>query len=166
MNIDYWIQNSNLFLHQIFMIVMGGLIALAWILGVSYKAINIYCYFVFFPLSFALLLKGWKKFIFIPVSFLFFLLPDFEGLSVKFFDLCVDFLNQSAEVFDSNYIAMSVYLCVLVPLVLYVPLLWLKLGKKTALYVLGGLAVFCGIYMITIYPNFKTILEFVQQKYI
>jgi len=162
---EYWIQNSQSFIHQVFLIGMSGLYALAWIAGVSYKAINIYCYFIFFPLSFALLIKGWKGFLFIPASFLFFLIPNFEGLSVKFFDLCVDFLNQSAETFGSNYIAMSVYLCVLVPVVLYLPLLWYKLSKKTALYVLGGFAVLCGIYMITIYPNFKSILEFVQQNY-
>ncbi|MFN4763693.1 hypothetical protein ACKGJN_11255 [Gillisia sp. Q332] len=162
---DYWIQNSHSFLHQIFMLVMAGLYASAWLFGVSYKAINIYFYFVLFPLSFTLLLRGWKKFIFIPVSFLFFIIPDFEVLSVKFFDLCVDFLNRSAETFDTNYIAMSVYLCVLVPVVLYVPLLWYKAGKKRALYVLGGLAALCGIYLITIYPNFKSILEFAQQKY-
>ncbi len=162
---DYWIQNSQSFLHQIFMIVMAGLYASAWLFGVSYKAINIYFYFVLFPLSFTLLLRGWKKFIFIPVSFLFFLIPGFEALSVKFFDLCVDFLNRSAATFDSNYIAMSVYLCVLVPAVLYVPLLWYKLGRKKTLYALGGLAVFCGIYLITVYPNFRAILEFVQNNY-
>lgn len=165
MNIDYWILHADSFLHQIFMIVMGMLYGLAFLFSVSYKAINIYCYFVLFPLSFALLIKGWKGFLFIPVSFLFFLIPDFEALSIKFFDLCVEFLNQSAETFDSNYIAMSVYLCVLVPAVLYVPLLWYKVEKKRALYVLGGVAVLCGIYMITIYPNFKYILKFVQQNY-
>lgn len=162
---EYWLQNSTSFLHQIFMIVMGGLYAFAWLFGVSYKAINIYFYFVLFPLSFTLLLKGWKKFIFIPVSFLFFLVPNFEGMSVKFFDLCVDFLNRSAETFNSNYIAMSVYLCVLVPVILYLPLILYKLGRKRTLYVLGGLAVFCGIYLVTIYPNFRSILEFVQTNY-
>ncbi len=162
---EYWIQNSHSFLHQIFMIVMAGLYASAWLFGVSYKAINIYFYFVLFPLSFTLLLKGWKGFLFIPASFLFFLIPNFEGLSVKFFDLCVDFLNQSADTFDSNYIAMSVYLCVLVPVILYLPLVWYKLGRKKTLYALGGLVVFCGIYLITVYPNFRAILEFVQNNY-
>ena len=162
---EYWIQNSHLFLHQIFMIVMGSLIALSYLLGVSYKAVNIYCYFILFPLSFNLFLKGWKKFIFIPVSFLFFLLPNFEELSVKFFKLCEDFLKNSAETFDSNYIAMSVYLCVLVPVVLYLPLVWYKVGRKKMLYVLAGLGVFFGIYMLTVYPNFKSILEFVQNNY-
>ena len=147
------------------MIVMGSLMALSWLLGVSYKAVNIYCYFVLFPLSFNLLLKGWKKFIFIPVSFLFFLLPNFEGLSVKFFDLCVGFLNRSAENFDSNYISMSVYLCVLVPVVLYLPLVWYKVGRKKMVYVLAGAGVFFGIYMLTVYPNFKAILEFVQNNF-
>ena len=165
MNLDYWILHADSFLHQIFMIVMGILYAMAFLFGVSYKAINIYCYFILFRLSFALFLKTNWKYLFLPISLLFFLTPNFEGLSVKFFDLCVDFLNQSAESFGSNYIAMSVYLCVLVPVILYVPLLWYKLSKKRALYVLGGLAVLCGIYMISIYPNFKSILEFVQQNY-
>jgi len=161
---EYWLQNSTSFLHQVFMIVMGGLYAFAWLLGVSYKAINIYFYFVLFPLSFSLLLKGWKKFLFIPASFLFFLVPNFESFSVSFFDLCVDFLNSTAGAFGTNYIAMSVYLCVLVPLILYIPLLWFKRGRKKTLCVLGGMAVFCGIYLSTIYPNFRTIPEFVQTK--
>jgi len=38
---EYWIQNSQSFIHQVFLIGMSGLYALAWIAGVSYKAINI-----------------------------------------------------------------------------------------------------------------------------
>lgn len=156
MNIDYWVTNSGSFIHQIFMIVMAGLYGLAYLLSVSYKAINIYCYFVLFPLSLsAFFLKGWWKLLFIPVSLLFFLIPGFEILSVKLFDICVDFLNYSAQIFSSNYIAMSVYICVLVPILIYLPLIYFTTNRKAKKIVFGTAGALLLIYMIFIYPNFQ-----------
>ncbi len=166
MNLDYWIHHANSLLHQIFMIVMGILQVAAMLLGVSYKAINIYAYFVFFPLSFALFLKTNWKYIFLPASFLFFLIPNFEVLSVAFFDDCVVFLNESAEVFNSNYIAMSVYLCVLVPIFLYLPFLIYRLNSKqlkvTGIYMLG----FSILYLGFIYPFFKDALLYMKANFL
>lgn len=166
MNLDYWILHADSLLHQVFMIVMGILQAAAIVLGVSYKAINIYAYFVFFPLSFALFLKTNWKYIFLPASFLFFLIPNLEELSVAFFDSCVVFLNESAEVFNSNYIAMSVYLCVLIPVFLYLPFLIYRLNAKqlkvTGIYVLG----FSLLYLVFIYPFFKDALLHMKENYL
>lgn len=152
---EYWITNADSLFHQIFMIVMGGLYGLAYLLGVSYKAINIYCYFILFPLSFMLLLKGWKQYLFPPVSLLFFLLPDFEELSQMIFALSVDFLNYTAALVGSDYIRMSVYLCVILPLILYTGLAYLKWGKPGMLKLLkiGGTSIV--IYLFFIYPNMK-----------
>ena len=72
-NINYWIEHSNSFLHQIFMIVMGCLYSLSFLAGISYKAMNIYCYLVLYPASFALFLKSNKKYLVLPATFLFFL---------------------------------------------------------------------------------------------
>lgn len=83
-NINYWVEHSDSFLHQIFMIVMGGLYPLAFLGGVSYKAMNIYCYFVFFPSSFALFLKSKKKYSVLLATFLFFLIPKIENKSSFF----------------------------------------------------------------------------------
>ncbi len=153
---EYWIINADSLFHQVFMIVMGGLYGLAYLLGVSYKAVNIYFYFIFFPLSFMFLQKGWKQYLFLPVSLVFFLLPDYEELSQRFFELSVGFLNYSAGVFGSDYIRMSVYLCVLLPLILYSGLVYLKWGKPGILRLVkfggGGIV----IYLLLVYPNMQS----------
>lgn len=165
MEIDYWIAHSDSFLHQIFMIVMGGLYAMGFLAGVSYKAINIYCYFILFPLSFALFLKTRWKYLFLPVSLLFFVIPGFEGISVNFFNHCVVFLNKTAETFSSNYIAMSVYLCVLVPLIIYLPFLFWRLSKRQLK--ISGLIFACLLlfYLIFIYPFFKDLLIYGKDNF-
>ena len=164
MDIDYWILHADSFLHQIFMMVMGMLYGLAFLFSVSYKAINIYCYFALFPLSFAIFLKTPWKFLFLPVSLLFFFIPNFEKLSIQLFDRSVDFLNWSAEIFQSNYIAMSVYLCVLVPIALYLPLIIYRLDRKQIKFwgiALSGMLI---LYLVLIYPFFKDILLYTTEQ--
>jgi len=157
-NINYWVEHSNLFSHQIFMVVMGALYAMSFVLGVSYKAVNIYCYFVFYPASFALFLNSkFKYLVFIP-TLLFFCIPGFEGLSSNFFDQCVIFLNHSAKIFNSDYIKMSVYLCVWVPLLLYAPFYFYRFGAKIFIKTLGVLTITTIMYMLIIYPLFKPLL--------
>src|SRR5690606_32887537 len=145
---DYWITHPSSLLHQIFLLVMAGLYGLAWIMGISYKAVNIYCYFIFFPLSFSLLLKGWKKFLFLPLSLLLLLIPGFEAFSVVFFDRCVDLLNQLAPSFNTDYIGISVYICVLLPLLLYLPLVLYKLNRKQLKMLSVGLLAFSCLYLL------------------
>lgn len=152
---EYWISNADSFMHQIFMIVMGSLYALAWLLGLSYQAVNIYCYFVLFPLSFMLLLKGPKKYLFIPLYLSFFLLAGFEALSAHLFDLCVIFLKKTAAFFGSNYVEMSVFLCVLLPALMSLPVLFLKIGKEKTFLSLKGCGAAFIFYLFIIYPNFK-----------
>lgn len=165
MGINYWIEHSDLFLHQIFMIVMGALYALAFLAGVSYKAMNIYCYFVLYPASFVLFLKSNKKYLVFPATFLFFLIPKIENKSSFFFDQCVGFLNFSASLFGSNYINMSVYLCVVIPLLLYIPFLIIRLELKTLKYIGAALLVVGLLYFLIIYPNFKSAIQFVMKAY-
>ena len=159
---DYWITHASSLLHQIFLLVMAGLYGLAWIMGISYKAVNIYCYFIFFPLSFSLLLKGWKKFLFLPLSLLLLLIPGFEAFSVVFFDRCVDLLNQLAPSFKTDYIGISVYICVLLPLLLYLPLVFYKLNRQQLRKLSLGLMAFSCLYLVIVYPNFKSFLLIVQ----
>jgi hypothetical protein len=164
-SITFWVEHSDSFLHQIFMIVMGGLYALAFLAGVSYKVMNIYCYFVFYPASFALFLKSNTKYFVLPASFLFFLIPKIEIKSSYFFDQCVDFLNYSASIFGSNYINMSVYLCVVIPLLLYIPFLIVRLDLKTLKYIGAALVVTGVLYFLIIYPNFKSGIQFLMKAY-
>lgn len=155
---EYWIAHSDSLVHQIFMLVMGCLYVCAFILQVSYKAINIFAYFVFFPLTFTLLLNNKLKFVFLPLSFLILLVPDFEGFSAIFFDQCVAFLQQSAAVLGTDYIRMSVYLCVFVPALLLLFLIFLKSGKKRGLQIMAAGMVAMGLYMVLVFPNMKFLL--------
>jgi hypothetical protein len=164
-SISLWVEHSDSFLHQIFMIVMGGLYSLAFVAGVTYKTMNIYCYFIFYPASFALFLKSPKKYLVLPATFLFFLIPNIEAKSSLFFDQCVVFLNYSAGLFGSNYINMSVYLCMVIPLLLYVPFIIKRFDMKTLKYVGVSLLVLGLLYFVIIYPNFKKGIQFLMEAY-
>jgi hypothetical protein len=138
---------------------------MALLFRVSYEAMNIYSYYVLFPLSFFLFSKTSWKYLFFPVSLIFFLIPNFESLSKTIFNHSVDFLNWTAEIFNSDYISMSVYICVLVPIVLYLPFLLLKLTRKqlrNLSLVFGGILL---LYFITRYPYFKDILLYAKNHY-
>jgi hypothetical protein len=165
MNTTDWITNSDLFLHQVFMIVMGFLYAFAFLFGVSYKAINIYFYFVFYPASFALFLRSPKKYLLLLATFIFFIIPKFEKISSLFFDKCVDFLIYSAQLFGSNYNNMSVYICVVIPLLLYIPFLIYRFELKTLKYVGASVLILGILYYLIIYPNFKSGLEALMKAY-
>lgn len=121
MNTADWIAFPILFFYQILMLLMGTLYALAFIIGVTYKTMNIYCYFILYPATFALFLKSPKKYWVLPATMLFLGNPDIESKSAVFFDLCVGSLNYSAKIAPFNYVDMSVYLCVIVPVLLYLP---------------------------------------------
>ncbi|MBI6115970.1 hypothetical protein I6U49_04365 [Salegentibacter sp. F63223] len=162
---EYWIINSDSFLHQIFMIVMSGLYGFAWLFGISYKAANIYLYFVLFPLSFFLFFKDWKGILILPVSLLFFLIPGFESLSNDLFNISVNFLNWTAEIFKSDYVTMSVYICVLIPLVMYLPFTIYRFNRNQLKYLSLSLGAGIILYMIVIYPFFKDFLMYVQTHY-
>lgn len=158
-----WIAHSDSLFHQIFMIFMGGLYVLAFIAGVTYKTMNIYCYFVFYPATFALFHNSKKKYLVLLATLLFFLIPSIQSVSGIFFDKCVVFLNFSAEIFHSNYIDMSIYWCVIFPLILYIPfVIWkydVKILKKIGIYILA-LSI---LYMIFIYPFFKSALTYLME---
>lgn len=164
MTLDYWILNADSFIHQIFMIVMGLLQGMAFLFRVSYEAMNIYSYYVLFPLSFALFLKISWKYLFIPVSLLFFLIPNFESLSKNIFEQSVVFLNWTAKIFNSDYITMSVYICVLVPVLLYLPFIIYKFNRKQLKYISLSLGGFLLLYLVLIYPFFKDFLLYAKEQ--
>ena len=131
MNITDWIAHADLLYNQLFLIMMGGLYGLAHLTGYSYETMNIYCYFVFYPATFALFLKSKKKYLLLLGTLLFFIIPDVDGKSVVFFDGCVDFINYNVRLFHSDYVTVCIYWCVLLPLLLYVPFLINKFDIKT-----------------------------------
>lgn len=161
---EFWIAHADSLFHQIFMLFMGGLYALAMLVGVTYQTMNIYCYFIFYPASFALFLESKKKYWVVAATLLFFAIPNLNSHCGVFFNQCVAFLNYTAKIFNSNYIDMSVYLCVWVPLLLYVPFVTCTHNKqqlKKLGIIIGIVAV---VYMIVIYPFFKPALEYVWKN--
>lgn len=157
-DINFWLENASSLNHQLFMLVMGTLYVMASILGVSYKAMNIYVYFVLYPISFSLFLKHKVKYLIVLSSLIFFTVPHFENFSSRLFDECVIFLNFTAEKYNSDYIKMSIYLCVYVPIALYMPFLYFKISRKNfikMLVIVGGLLLF---YVIFVAPLFKPLL--------
>jgi len=152
------IANSNSILNQIFIIVMGGLYGISWLIGFTYKTVNIYMYFILFPSSLFLFKKF--KFNFIPIllSPLFFAIPEIELTSNIFFDQCVIFLNTTADKFDSNYIYMSVYLCVFVPILIYLGAIFFRYRQRGFLTSILLLLIVSVLYGAIIYPNLKPLL--------
>ena len=165
MNTTDWIAHSDLLFHQIFLIVMGGLYALAFLAGFTYKTMNIYCYFVFYPATFALFLKSNKKYLMILGTLLFFVVPNVDGMSAIFFDRCVDFINYNVRLFHSDYVTVCIYWCVLLPLLLYVPFVIKKFEIKALKHIAIGIISFSIVYMVLIYPNFKTWITFLNTLY-
>lgn len=164
MEIEYWINHSHSLIHQIFMIVMGILQGTAYLFRVSYEAMNIYSYYILFPLSFALFLKTSWKYLFFPVSLLFFVIPGFESISKDLFQQSVVFLNWTAEIFNSDYITMSVYICVLIPLLLYLPFIIYKFNRKQLKYIGLSFGIVLLFYMVLVYPFFKDLLLYAKEE--
>jgi hypothetical protein len=141
---------------------MGSLMAIAALFGTTYNVINILVYYILIPSSWIYLLSRktsiWINTISLIALMTHLLIPGLRKNSDYIFQKSVDFLNWSAEIFDSNYIDMSVYICVVAVALVYVLLIPFtlpqKLTKKTALIT----AVVFTIYMIIVYPNFKDLL--------
>jgi hypothetical protein len=103
-----------------------------------------------------LFLKSKYKYWVLPATLLFFIIPTIEQKSNTFFNQCVAFLNYTGELFHSNYIDMSVYLCVILPFVLYVPFVIKKFEIKTLKIIALVIFLISFFYMILIFPFFKT----------
>lgn len=162
MDIQFWLDHADSLFHQIFMIVMGSLFGLAYLFGTTYNVINIFVYYIFVPSSWIYLISRktsvWLNAISVLLLFSFLLLPNIRLNSNYFFQKSVDFLNSTAVIFGSNYIDMSVYICVVVIGVVYLVLIPLTLPKKITKIVLISFAFSFILYMVLIYPNFKNIM--------
>ncbi|WP_055436745.1 hypothetical protein [Lacinutrix algicola] len=118
-----------------FKITYEILMYLSRLTGFSYKEINIIVWFIIIPLSWAYLIDKIYKFnylkivtsIIISLTLLF--TDDFTVFSNWLFDISADFL-RSFNVVGSNYIASSVIICVLIPIVIYFVLIKKAFFKK------------------------------------
>ncbi|WP_160127719.1 hypothetical protein [Kordia antarctica] len=104
--------------------------------GFTYKEINIIIWFFLIPLSWMLLLDRIYKqrkctiiFLGINIASLLFII-DFTKFCNWLFQQSVDFLNTFNTV-GSNYVTSSVVICVLIPIVIYVILIWKAFFRKS-----------------------------------
>lgn len=111
------------------------LIAISESTGFTYKEVNIIIWFILIPLSWMLLLdKIYQRRLFtvlfsLLVAIALFFIPNFTEFCDGLFQQSVDFLNLFNGV-GSNYIASSVIICVLIPIVIYVLLIWKAFFRK------------------------------------
>ena len=121
-------------MNEIFDVVYKCLKWLSEISGWTYHEINIIVYFIIIPLIFSffvdkILKKNYFKIAVVSIVLIsLILISDFEKFSTKLFNHSVDFLNWF-EVFGLNYIQASVVICVIVPILIIVLLLYIN--KKT-----------------------------------
>ncbi|WP_430408279.1 hypothetical protein [Kordia sp.] len=112
------------------------LLWIANLTGFNYKEINSIVWFIFIPLSWSILLdKIYKqrKFtivfsVIIIASLLF--IPDFTQFCDHLFQKSVDFLNLFNNL-GSNYVASSVVICILIPIIIYMILVRKAFFKKS-----------------------------------
>jgi hypothetical protein len=115
-----------------FNLIARWLHQLARATNLTYNQINIIVYFAIFPLSWFVLLDFYLSGFYFTIGFLLFLIgfrvgcSNFKEYSDELFMKSVHFLNYFNR-FGSNYYKSSVWICVLLPLLIYILLITLIL---------------------------------------
>ena len=114
----------------IFRIVAAGLCAFAQLTGRTYREVNILVYYFMVPFSWLVMLDQIFGFHYFKISFLLVCLGfylgcrDFKSYSDWLFEKSVVFLNLFNKM-GSNYVSSSVWICVALPLIIYLALAYL-----------------------------------------
>jgi hypothetical protein len=112
-------------INYIFKLVADLLYKLAKVTGVSYNQINVLVYYFLIPLSWFMLLDFYFSFFYLTFSFSLFIIgfkvgcKNFREFSDILFMKSVHFLNFFNR-FGSNYHKSSVWICVSLPLLVYI----------------------------------------------
>jgi len=123
---------------EIFQIIYEFLKWVSKTTGLTYREVNIIVYFIILPSIFIYLLGRILKrksliilFGFIVVLMMV-IIPDFEIFSSKLFDKSVNFLNWFDHI-GLNYIQASVIICVIIPTIIILLLIYLKRKKEISI---------------------------------
>lgn len=110
---------------------------LLWVadkIGLTYNEVNILVYYLLIPLSWTVMFDCWLKSPYTTGALAFVWIGIFIATRHTFREWCdlafqdsMDFLNWFNR-WGGNYILNSVIICVVVPLVVYVLLIWLLIG--------------------------------------
>ena len=115
--------------NHIFRIVAKSLHEIASKTGLSYNQINILVYYFLIPLSWLCLLDTILHTHYLKISFVIFIIGfwagciNFKIYCDRLFNKSVVFLNYFNR-FGSNYIASSVWICVALPIMIYIALIY------------------------------------------
>ena len=119
----------------IFYIVAAFLFLIAKITGLTYNEVNIIAYYFFVPFTWLALLDYIFKFHYLKAGFIIFTViffircKNFSKFSDWLFDKSVDFLNSFNHI-SSSYIASSVWICVALPILIYLVLFMIIILQK------------------------------------
>lgn len=120
-------------IQRIFNIVAYSLLWIGKKTRLTYNEINILVYYMLIPLSWTIILDLWLKVPYTSLALTFIWVGIFIATRHNFRQWCdrafmdsVDFLNWFNR-WGGNYVLNSVIICVVVPLVIYILLLWLVL---------------------------------------
>jgi hypothetical protein len=114
---------------RIFNRVVGVLMRYARFLKISYYEINIIVYYFLVPFSWLVLLDWIFNFHYMKIGFILFCIgfalicKDFSSFSIRLYKRSVDFLNYFNR-FGGNYVASSVWICIVVPVLIYSTLIY------------------------------------------
>jgi hypothetical protein len=124
---------STSMLERIFKRVVKDLMYFARLLKVNYYEINILVFYFFVPFTWIILLDLIFDFHYLKIAFALFCIgfvfyyKDFSTFSIDLYRNSVRFLLYFNR-FGSNYVASSVWICIVIPVLIYAGLIYLVVG--------------------------------------
>lgn len=118
--------------HFIFNVIAKSLVKIGQLTGLTYNEVNVIVYYFLIPFSWLCLIDLIFDFHYFKAAFVIFTsgffvgCENFRSYSDRLFMRSVKFLNYFNR-FGSTYIASSVWICVALPLVIYILLIYLVL---------------------------------------
>ena len=121
-------------MNPIFYVVAHALNWIASVTGFTYNEINIIAYYIILPFVYVALMDRILRKHILKIMYIvawigvLCLVKDFGAFSNALFDASVDFLLMFSHV-GLNYVSASVVICVILPAIVFVALLWFAFPK-------------------------------------
>ena len=129
-SLSRWDKVVIVFVLPIFAVVAGAEHIIAKLTGATYNEVNIIIYYLLIPLSWAAMIDYITKMPFLSIMYIIAWLIFLWKDPMKFRDRCdwafiksVDFLLWFKKI-GWNYVVSSVIICVVIPLLIYVELIY------------------------------------------
>ena len=129
-SLSRWDKVVMMFVLPIFAVVAGAEHIIAKLTGATYNEVNIIIYYLLIPLSWAAMIDYITKMPFLSIMYIIAWIIFLRKDPMKFRDRCdwafiksVDFLLWFKKI-GWNYVVSSVIICVVIPLLIYVELIY------------------------------------------